>query len=52
MDFLEAKGILVKKGYKYYCARMISGYDFDDPEGNQVFLTETEIISLAQDAQS
>ena len=52
MDFLEAKGILVKKGYKYYCARMISGYDFDDPEGNQVFLTETEIISLAEDAQS
>ena len=47
MDFLTAKALLEEQGYIYFGARMISGYDFDDPQGEPIALTENEIIQLA-----
>ena len=49
MDFIVAKALLEEQGYIYFGARMISGFDFDSPEGERVALTENEIINLAQE---
>ena len=49
MDFLTAKALLEQQGYLYFGARMISGFDFDTPEGEVIALTENEIIQLAKD---
>ena len=48
MSFTEAVSILTSKGYTYYGRLMISGCDFDNPKGERVFLTENEVITLAE----
>ena len=48
MTFTEAVNALETVGYKYYGQLMMSGCDFDDPDGNQLYLTEKQTIELAE----
>ena len=49
MTFTQAVDKLTEAGYYYFGRLMISGCDFDDPNGERVFLTEGEVIKLASD---
>lgn len=48
MTFQDAVALLEEKGYSYFGRRMISGCDFDDPNGERLYLTENETIKLAE----
>ena len=48
MEFTEAVAILTERGYTYYGRRMLSGCDFDAPDGSQLFLTTEEVILRAE----
>lgn len=48
MTFTEAVDKLTEAGYYYFGRRMISGCDFDDPNGECLLLTENEVIKLAE----
>ena len=48
MDFTDAVALLVEQGYRYYGRRMLSGYDFDTPSGEQLYLTEEEVVLQAE----
>jgi len=47
MTTQEAIKILEEVGYIYYFQRMVSGYEFDNPEGETIHLTDGEIVKLA-----
>ena len=47
MTFTEAVAALQDNGYYYVCRRMLSGCDFNTPEG-QAYMTEQEVIDLAE----
>lgn len=49
MEFTNAVALLQEEGYIYYGRLMISGCDFDNPNGERVFLTEGEVIKLASE---
>ena len=51
MTFTEAVDILTEYGYTYYCRKILSGCDFDGPDG-QVYLTEEQVIDLATSKRS
>ena len=48
MTYPEAIAALEAAGYKYYGRLMMSGLDFDDPDGNPIQLTEKQTMELAQ----
>ena len=48
MTFLDAVSLLEEKGYSYFGRLMSSGCDFDDPNGERLYLTESEVIKLAE----
>ena len=48
MTFTQAVDTLTEAGYYYFGRLMISGCDFDDPNGERLFLTEGEVIKLAE----
>ena len=48
MEFSNAVALLEKEGYTYYGRRMLSGCDFDTPNGSQLYLTEAEVIKRAE----
>lgn len=48
MTFREAMDRLESAGYKYYGKMMVSGCDLDTPTGERVFLTDNEVIKLAE----
>ena len=47
MTFDEARELLLASGYKFYYNKMLSGGSYDTPEGEEVFLSESEVIKLA-----
>lgn len=49
MNFQEAEQLLLDSGYQYYYNKMLSGRCYDTPEGEEVFLTESEVIKLANE---
>lgn len=48
MTTQEAIKILEESGYTYFFRRMISGYEFETPDGETVHLTEGEIVKLSE----
>ena len=48
MTYEQAIAALEAAGYRYYGRLMMSGLDFDDPQGNRIFLTEKQTIELAE----
>ena len=47
MDLSEAEKVLRDHGYRFYYAKMLSGRSYDDPEGNEVFLSSQDVLRLA-----
>ena len=48
MTFTDAVDLLEEKGYAYFGRKAISGCDFDDPNGERLYLTEKQTIELAE----
>ena len=48
MDFQTAEQILLENGYKFFYEKIVSGRSYDDPDGNEVMLTNSEVITLAE----
>ena len=49
MNFQQAEQVLFENGWRYYYNKMLSGRSYDDPNGVEVFLSEKEVIQLAEE---
>jgi len=49
MNFQIAEAVLREHGYKFFYCRMLSGRCYEDPDGTEVFLSESEVIQLAEE---
>ncbi|QIN97016.1 hypothetical protein [Synechococcus phage S-H34] len=48
MTFAQALDALEAAGYAYFGRLMMSGLDFDDPNGERLYLTEKQAVELAE----